>query len=310
MPASRSQRPEALRDRLVLTERDLALLAAIDHHRYARTDHLKALFFRGTSLRCAQLRLQKLWRHRYLDRVHLAAVVDAERRPPRGAGTPIYTLGRLGEAALRGPSEATAPQRGLASPVNVQHHLVVTDFMVSLAVATSARPDLELAEAVHEWDLWRRLKACASSKAPKDAVVPDGAATISRGGAAPGETFYLEVVRAGVRAGNGALWDKMLRYSELNHQGAFRDLYGHERVRAVLIATTTHERAEHFRSLAKSLPHGRKLFAFGAYEDRDAEGRAKPRFVPGRLLDLDWTTVEGETLRLGEGSLRPRSPAI
>lgn len=289
------QRGAVGRERIVLTPRDLDILRAAEAHRFVRTDHLKALLFPDTTDRSAQMRLRKLWRHGYLDRVHLASVVEGERRPPRGAGVPVFTISARGRAALHGdrPSDG-GPD--LASPSTIQHELVVTDFLVALTAATRDRSDLWLTETAHAGELWRRS---SGRREAKGLLVPDGAATLRRGGEVP-ETYYLEVVRAGVRAGNGTLWDKLLRYSDANHRGVFRETYGHDRVRAVLIATTTEARAEHLRALAKSLPHGRKLFAFAAFETRDAAGRAAPSFVADRILDLAWRTVDGDVLRLGE----------
>lgn len=283
----------------MLTSRDLDILRSAHAHRFIRTDHFKELHFARSTIRSAQMRLRKLWHHGYLDRVYLASVIDGTRRPPRGAGIPIYTLGAKGAAALHEEGPAKAAAREVASPWTIQHHLIVTDFLVALDVATRDRADLRLVEAVHEWDLWRRLADRHVPATEGLRLVPDGAVTLVRPDGGTRETYYLEVVRADVKAGNRTLWEKMVRYAELNHRGAFKELYGHERVRAVLIATTSSERAEHLRSLARALPYGRKLFAFAAYEERDAEGRVVPSLTPARVLSFAWTTVDGATMTLG-----------
>lgn len=309
--ASRLSRAPIGRERLVVTPRDLDILRAADQHRYVRTDHLKQLLFATTTDRSAQMRLRKLWRHGYLDRVYLASVVGGERRPPRGAGVPVFTLAAKGRAALHGERGGTDAAGETVSPSTIQHELVVTDFMVALHSAIRNRAEVWLVETSHAGNLWRRLGGRRLPAIPGERLVPDGAVTLQRADRAR-ETYYLEVVRAGVRAGNGTLWDKLLRYSEANHRGAFRELYGHDRVRAILIATTSEERSENLRALAKSLPHGRKLFAFASYESKDAEGRAVPRFTAASILDLPWRTVDGEVLRLGAHtptSGAPQAPA-
>lgn len=296
--ASRLSRTPVGRERLVITSRDLDILRATDQHRYVRTEHLKQLLFPTTTDRSAQMRLRKLWHHGYLERVYLASVVNGERRPPRGAGVPVFTLAARGRAALHGERSGTESNQETVSPSTIQHELVVTDFMVALQAAIRNRADLWVVETSHAGNLWRKLGGRRLPTIPGGRLVPDGAVTLQRVDRTR-ETYYLEVVRAGVRAGNATLWDKLLRYSEANHRGAFRELYGHDRVRAVLIATTSEERTEHLRALAKSLPHGRKLFAFASYESKDAEGRTVPRFTAASILDLSWRTVDGEVLKIG-----------
>ncbi len=296
-------RPTIGRERIEITPRDLDILRAVEAHRYVRTDHVRQLLFARATARSAQLRLQKLWHHGYIERAYLASVVGGERRPPRGAGTPVYALGAKGRLALHGERAASGPDGEFASASTIQHDLIVTDFLVALIAAARDRAELWVTETLHDWDFWKRLhgrKPGASGH-----LVPDGAVSIRRAGQAVPETYYLEVVRADVKAGNGTLREKMLRYAEANHRGAFRELYGHERVRAILIATTSSVRAEHFRALSGTLPHGRQLFGFASYEDRDADGRAVPRFTAARILGLPWMTAGEEALTLGVSTPSP-----
>lgn len=282
-------------ERLVITPRDIDILRATQQHRYVRTDHLKRLLFSESSERSAQMRLRKLWRHGYLHRLQLASVVDGQRSPTRGPGISVFTLAAKGAAVLHGERGSPAPADTAPSAATVQHELVVTDFMVALQEAIRNRADLWLIETSHAGHLWQRLNKRAPSPGR---LVPDGAVTIQRADRTR-ETYYLEVVRAGIRAGNGTLWDKLLRYAEANHRGAFREQYGHERLRGVLIATTTPERAEHLRTLAKSLPHGRRLFAFAAYQSQRTDGQAASSFTPEDILRMPWKTADDDVLRLG-----------
>lgn len=298
MPTSPYVRPRGRARVLALQPRDLDVLRAAERHRYLRTEHVHRLHFAGRSLRAAQMRLRELWVHRYLERIHVASVIDGRRIPPRGPGLPVYALGAQGALALNASegSGAAAPEIGGAS--TVQHHLVVTDFLVSLELALRARGGPALAESVHEWDLWKRL--VGAGEAPKvQRVVPDGAFTVRAPGGGDA-TYYLEVVRAGVRAGNGTLWDKMLRASDLNHRGFFARAYGHARVRRVLFLTTSGERAETFRRIAESLPHGRRLFAFGSYE-AGADGA----LAPERILSLPWKDAAGLAFTLADELAKP-----
>lgn len=77
-------------------------------------------------------------------------------------------------------------------------------------------------------------------------------------------------------------------------QGFFKEAYGHERLRAVIFATTTPSRAERYRGLAEALPHGRGLFWFGHYADKNEDGFEISILAPDMILDPRWVDGQGE----------------
>lgn len=290
--------------RLAVQPRDVELLRAVLVHRYLRSEHLHALVSSSVSLRVVQGRLKKLHDHSFLKRLYLPVVLGTHR--PVAPAAPIYTLSRQGARILADQSltdEVVAEKwsDGLTLPGTLAHHLVVADALVALAVACRSRDDVELVASEHERTLRQRLRRYRRIHDLQQAVVPDGAFTLRYYGATDVTlTFYLEVVRADVKGGNRKLLAKLQRYVELHRAGFFRDGYGHERVRAVLLATTSPARAENLRRLCSELQHGRRLFWFGAYQEKHHDALLVNLFTAEHVLTLPWMTVDGASVQLGE----------
>lgn len=296
---SRYIRPVAPSAGLCLQARDLDILRSVYQHRFVRSDHLHRLLFAGVSLRALQVRLRKLWEHHYLDRYFQPFVLGEGHRPPPCATQPIYALGRRGAeevAEQLGVAMDEIPHGfrhdGLGLPA-LHHHLVVTDFLVAVAVAARDRPDIALHEIKSGFalartaSLWKRR-----TQAPHQYVIPDGAVTLSVGGQS--RTYYLEVVRAGVSGGNKCLIEKLRRYVSLNRLGFFKQAFGHERLRAVVFATTSEERSDRLRAVARRLVHGRHLFWFGSYEEKQRDGTRRSTLAPESIFAARWRTVDDE----------------
>lgn len=279
---------------IIIQARDRAVLAEVFRHRYLTAEHLRALVFSQATLRAVNRRLRALWEHRFLAREWLPFVLGRPGTRARRA-RPLYCLDRRGAALIRDelglapgdvPKTRAENARGFAT---LKHHLVATDFLVSLTVATRKGP-LALVEIEREEEL-RSRAGRLPGRGPS--VMSDGAVTL-RYGDGRVMTFHLEVVRAATRSGNASIKEKLERYVAFHHQGGFRRVFGHERVRAVLFATTTPERAEHFRALAATLRHGQRLFWFGAYP-RDKRGTVpETTFTLTTVLSPMWRVAGDE----------------
>lgn len=298
---SRYTRPRVPRASLCLQERDLAILGSAYTHRYLTSFHVHDLCFRGVSLGRAQERLRTLWEHGLLERCFTPVLLGSSLGTPAPTRQPIYTLTRRGAELLHERGHLAAEElshavrrKGKRRPT-LEHHLVVTDMMVALRSALRAQSDIQV-HVEHEHVLWRRLARVP--KRPRSAIVPDGAVTLTGPRGQP-LTFYLEVVRAGVKGGNKNLKAKYVRYAELHHRGFFRTVYGHARLRAVIFATTSRARAERFRSLTKGLVHSRQLFWFGAYAQGKTTGGLRSDFSSDRVLAHPWWTSDGQVVTLG-----------
>lgn len=295
---------------LCLQTRDIQILEAVRKYRFVRSDHLRALLFQPVSHRVLQTRLKKLSDHGYLKRLYVPAVFDGEHQAQTHPRQPIYTLSRRGLQVL---SEETRREKvdldrwrpEMVSVTTLAHHLVVTNCLVALAGQCHADPGVQLLHAEHEGVLWSKLRAYRREKRITHALVPDGAFTLYYPESHETLTFYLEVVRADVKGGNRRILEKLRRYIELSRSGFFREIYGHDRVRAVLIATTSAVRARNLSRIAEKLPHGRRLFWFGSYQEKSADSRFASLFTPDRILTLPWLTPDGENHSL----LQPHTPS-
>ncbi|MBL9005929.1 MAG: replication-relaxation family protein [Myxococcales bacterium] len=286
---------------LRLQPRDLAILAAADKHRFLRSDHVRTLLFPEVSLRVAQVRLQKLHRHGYLKRLYVPFVMDGEHAPPLHRGQPIYRLTRRGVRLLSERADRSAPstkEPANASVLTLEHHLIVTDVLVALAVACRSGGSLELSDLRHEGVFLAQLRVYRKSARITNAIVPDGGFQLRHTLTGTTETFYLEVVRADVKGGNGRLLHKLRRYVELHRAGFFRAAYGTSDLRAVLFLTTSEVRARHLQSVALKLAHGRRLFWFGAYQEKGRSGHDYPRLSATSILATPWLSADGTSATL------------
>lgn len=306
MSPSHYRRPARPAAGLALQPRDRALMQSVFMHRFIRADSLHALHGAGASLRALQVRLRKLWEHRFLDRLALPARFDGERP---GLRAPVYTLGRRARLLpMTDPPTGGATPPGAPGQLTLEHHLAMTSFMVALRLAAASLSPPVSVQIEHEHLLWPRLRR--SGLRPRDYVVPDGAVCLTLPGDAA-RWIYVEIVRADVRGGNRRLLDKFRRYVRLHHDGFFRAVFGHERLRAVLVLTTSERRAEHFRRLATRLTHGRQLFWFGAYERRGNDGAIRSTLTAETILAPRWRAVDGAPLSLiATGRASPSAPPI
>lgn len=258
-------------------------------HRYLTADHLRQLAFPGASSRVVQLRLRKLYEHGLLERESL----DRRRSDCPHVGLPIYTLGRRATPIVSDDDdgEAVTPIRRGRKELHVEHDLAVSDALVALTVACRNRPDLALAMTEPETALRRKLRARAIPKT--SACIPDGAFTLYYASTKERLTFYLEVVHADPPGGTRGVIEKLKKYVRLHRQGFFRLVYGHDRLRAVIVATTTKRRAEHLATLAKKHLHGERLFWFGHYQEKDTAGKHTSVLTAACILDLPWLSTEG-----------------
>jgi len=298
---SRFVRPERPSSGLVLQPRDREILKSVFTHRLMRSDHVRELLFSGKSLRVAQVRLRKLWEHGYLERCFVPSVLSGETNASVRIGQPVYGLTKKGAELAResfGQDASKTPQRfrketpGLAL---LQHHLVVTDFLVSLEAACGRHAGVQVESVESETGLWRKIALWRERSGGRNGyLVPDGAFTLSYPDSGERWSFCLEVVKAGVKGGNSQLLRKMERYVLFHRQGFFKQAYGQEKLRAVIFLTSSEARAERFRVLAKSLKHGRRLFWFGAYMALGPNRKQESPFKPETILSLDWNTAEDD----------------
>ncbi len=143
--------------RVVLGQRDEALLRALARFRIARTDDLTGLFFRGVRRDTASTRLRKL---------HDAGLIEARSG---GLNEPnVYQLGPEGRSWAEDRTLAV----GLPPAAPAIHHLAIVRLWSKLAAVLAADDTFRLRRFEADWELRARL---AGSGAP---IVPDAAIEI------------------------------------------------------------------------------------------------------------------------------------
>ena len=134
--------------RIELTERDGAVLQALNRFRLARTSHLCSYAFAGVRRDTAAVRLRRLFDAKYLGVLGTGPMAEN-----------LYKLGPHGRRFIlsQGGTVWPVPRGGF------QHHLAVVSAWIRLAL----NPDFELARCLADWELRRELKL------GEVAVIPD-----------------------------------------------------------------------------------------------------------------------------------------
>lgn len=244
---------------LVLTERDVEIIRAVQTHRLLRSrDHLMPLF--GDSENVLR-RLQRLTRARYLYRL--------KRRPHEQA---IYAIGDKGSDLMRErfgvprPKVSWRAQNKTLKERHIEHTLLISDILVRIELGCRARPNtryVSLSEIIERHASARVQKkarmvggrptrwkvAVRSGEWIGDAYIePDGMFGIEQGEKT--SWFFLEADRATMsvlpeqpRMDRASLFKKMLQYwtswqkdvdgSNLTHQN-----FGLSDVRTLFVLST------------------------------------------------------------------------
>ncbi len=285
---------------MLIQPRDVKLLASIHVHRFQTSEHLHHLFFRGRSLRAAQARLKELLDASFIERTYLMPPVDGGRPRLR----PLYSLARAGANVvadlLRVPVAAVAHTTA-AKRIGYEHllhELVVTDFLVSADVVLDGTGCNVVVLRDHA--LRSALSRYRAHPAGHRAVVPDAAITITGGALPSPTTFYLEVVHAGVKGGNTRLVEKLDHYVGLNRGGYFANVFGHRRVRGVVVVSPSADRVENLRALAaRRMRQGHRFVWFAAAPRHLSRTHPPTTFTPETLATTDFVDVAGDHHRFG-----------
>jgi hypothetical protein len=302
--AKRFYRSEAPRP-IMLTKRDIALLAYVAKHRMLSSDQLAVLD--GGSPQNMRRCLRALFDHGYLDRpgAQLAQAAIVGPQPM------VYGITRKGARALRDnetlidPALNWSDKNRKAGSVFIAHTVAVADFMTKLEVACRAREDVELLEAdaiianapqktrmAREPKRW--LAKLADGGVFKTAsVIPDGLFGLAF---ADGTASYfmleidrgtMPVVRKGTNRTSFAR--KLQVYYEGWKQKRHEEQLGIRQFR-VLTVTMSPMRVQSMVAAVQALSGGAgsNVFLFadaGALEERSP-------------LDLEWISGKGERVRL------------
>jgi hypothetical protein len=236
---------------LVLQERDRQILAAVGQHRFLSREQIERLFF-GTTTR-ANFRLQKLYQHKFLNRLHLPTV--------RGSSQAIYCLDRNGvevAAEALGVPPATIPWKYKNRDVGalfLKHLLGVNDVRIAFEVAARENSGHELLLWLPEQDAKNGYGWHSGSKV----LAPDAYGRYGFGDRVI--SFFVELDRATMT--NKRWQEKVDRYLEYSASGRYEERFGMKLFR-VLVVTTTPQRRSNLLSVTAERTD--KMFWFTTLE--------------------------------------------
>jgi hypothetical protein len=236
-----SKRPNRLSEGAVatlashITERDRHIALDCYEHNVLTTDQIRRLYF--TNTRIAQVRLQRLYELRVLERFRPRASAGEGSRPYHWildeAGALIVADWKgLDRIDLRYTRDAGLR---LAASRNLTHHVEANEFFVRLALEAGA-----LGGELREWYGVRTLTHMLSG-----AVVPDGYGVLAMPDAKPLHVL-LELDRGTERL--DVLRSKAKRYIEVLPQSSLRDLDP-----VVILATPSERRTRSVRAALTSI---------------------------------------------------------
>jgi hypothetical protein len=289
---------------MVLTARDLKLLAHVARHRFLTSAHLTALD--GGSPQNVLRSLRLLFDHGYLDRPAAHLVMT----PLQGTRPLVYALGQRGARALRSHGHTVdasvdwSEKNKRAGAVFIEHTLAVAELMTGLEVDCGQPRGIEL---LREDEILRiapeatrrareplrwMAESVRNGRRVNYSVIPDGLFGLLY----PNDTaayFILEVDRGTIPISRAA-WQKSIEFKLSAYYDGWRagrhvEQFGLKQTR-VLMVTSSKTRMNNMLGVVDELTKGRgsAFFLFGC---ADMVREVGP-------LGGDWTNGRRETVRL------------
>lgn len=220
----------------VLTDRDMAIIAAVAEYRLLSREQIQRLLGFGTVTR-ANFRLQKLFHHGYLIRHFLPTL--------KGSSQALYMLDRLGlpVAAERLGKDAAAlwrPKEKL-SPFFLAHELAVNEVRMAFELAARAHADNQLLQWLSEEGAFDRFFFGTAWRS----LTPDGFLRYRVGRHVL--SAFVEVDRGTMP--NRRFKEKVERYFAYDVSGRFTERFRGQRFR-ILVVSKNRERLANLKHTA------------------------------------------------------------
>jgi hypothetical protein len=265
---------------MALTERDRAIIRAVNDCRALTQEQIQALFFQSRST--AQFRLQRLYQHEFLERQFLSVVSGGPASSPA-----IYTLGKRGVKVLVDTfdydrSHIRLP-KGNFSWQFIEHQLAINDVRIAVTLAAAAN-----GWTLEEWQDETGFRAHPDyvtltdkrGKARKKPVLPDAYFCLATPNGR--SRFFLEVDKGTEEL---AKFRPQIRvYQAYTVSGQYQERYQAKSLR-VLIVTTSPRRLANLK-LATEQAGGDRKYWLTTFD----------RITADTVLTAPiWQTLEGET---------------
>ena len=247
---------------MYLTERDIAVIKAVYEYRFLQREQIQQLFF--PSVNTANYRLQRLFQHRYLQRIFAP---DHYIRNARNSQA-IYCLDEAGATLvateLGVPREQVSwyPERNRVKEYFIQHLLKINDFRIALTNAADGRSD-SIVTWVPEWRLKEYGEFVNDPLTGKRLPVsPDGYFIYEEGRSGKRSHFFLELDRSTME--NRRFAKKIKAYIQYIKTGAYQHRYRTRSLRVLTVVPSEHR----LRNLKETTEKagGKSMFWFTTYD--------------------------------------------
>lgn len=261
-----------------LTPRDVAVVKAVYDYRFLQREQIHRLFF--PSINTANFRLQRLYQHRYVQRIF---VPDDYRHNVRNTQA-VYCLDQAGATLLAAeygvPREQIDwyPDRNKVRGFFLAHLLKINDFRIAISLAAYACGD-RVVTWVPDWEL-KKLKERVEDPATKRMypVSPDAYFIYEHGDTGKRAHFFLELDRATME--NRRFARKVKAYIVYVKTGAYQRRYGTHSLRVLTVVPSV-RRLKNLKTTTETVG-GKSMFWFATYE----------ALVPESILGPVWEIAQ------------------
>jgi len=272
------------KQRVILQDRDISLLAKLQSFRFLEAEHIQKLFFPNASMSATYRRLRKLTNAKLLKSLRVQEYFCRGILPENKK---LYFITKNGIELLNNELETNYNYKQI-SIANIHHDYVSINFLVWLEYI-SQKEKLPLLRIEDDRRLWKYLQEAKRNGEYHETVISDASFTFddTRGGV----SFHLEVINADIKRGNRTLAKKFRKYAQLSYKRNIHKVFKQKRIRAVLILTTGKQRIKNMQEILKRVGMSKGLFWFASFRDID---------IKEQVLDHIWVDWEGNPKSIRE----------
>lgn len=241
---------------LVLTDRDKAIILAVYQNRFLRRDQIQRLFFPETSVVACNMRLKKLYEHRFLDRLFKPVAV--------GSAQAVYALDKRGADILAATLQIDHSKVNWKRDHNrveflfLEHTLAVSEFKVGLDLALRTASDLDIL-------FYKRAERSLQARVDDPrrrrkylVVAPDAFFGLS---SSAGKHYLFLEMDLGTET-LSRFQEKIIAYKQFWKSGDYTERFGFRHFRVLTVTESDRRLANLIDTTAKA--GGRNMFLFAA----------------------------------------------
>jgi len=246
---------------IALTERDKAIILVVYENRFLRRDQIQKLFFSDTSLPACNMRLKKLYEHKFLDRLYKPVAV--------GSSQAVYALDKKGALIVAKLLEMPLSDMNWSRDHNrveflfMEHTLAVSEFKISLDLALVKSTSADLI-------FYQRGDKSLVSRVPdptgkKKYLVVSPDAFFGIKDFAGNSYFFLEADLGTETLSRFA--EKIIAYKQFWKLGQYSQKYGYKNFRVLTMAESDRRLTNLIDATRKA--GGKNMFLFSTFGEID-----------------------------------------